>query len=173
VPLLALVGSGFERRGVTTALAAIEPFADVHLAIAGSDKEAERYVKSAERMGLAARVRFLGAMPNVRQLYGAADAFMLPSLYDPFSNACAEALAAGLPVFTSTACGTADWVCPGENGWVVDALDVDAYREALSQWLQRRSDWPALRARAHQSAQPYTLDRMIGELAALYERVLA
>ncbi len=173
VPLLALVGSGFARRGVAAALAAIEPFGDVHLAIAGTDKQADRYGRMAERMGLAARVRFLGPMPNVRRLYGAADAFILPSLYEPFSNACAEALASGLPVFTSTTCGAADWVRTGESGWVLDALDVDGYRSALAEWLNRRTEWPMLREAAHKSGQPYTLERMIGELEALYRRLLA
>jgi UDP-glucose:(heptosyl)LPS alpha-1,3-glucosyltransferase len=173
VPLLALVGSGFARWGVATALAAIEPLSEVHLAIAGTDKQADRYSRMAERMGLGSRVRFLGPMPNVRQLYGAADAFILPSLYEPFANACAEALASGLPVFTSTTDGAADWVRTGETGWVLDALDVEGHRAALAQWLNRRADWPMLREAAHQSAQAHTLDYMIRELAARYQRLLA
>ena len=169
-PLLAFVGSDFVRRGVATALAAIEPFPDLFLAIAGSDKRAERYSTLAERMGIEARVRFLGPLPNLRRLYGAADAFILPSLYDPFPNAGAEACASGLPVFTSPTCGAADWVRSGENGWVVDALDVAGYRDVIAEWLQRRADWPAMRQAARKSAEPYSLERMIAELAALYER---
>jgi UDP-glucose:(heptosyl)LPS alpha-1,3-glucosyltransferase len=171
-PLLAMVGSDFVRRGVSTALAAIETFPNLYLAIAGSDKQAERYGALAERMGIEARVRFLGPLPNLRRLYGAADAFILPSLYDPFPNACAEALASGLPVFTSPTCGAADWIRAGENGWVVDALDVAGYRDAVADWLHRRTDWPAMRQAARKSAEPYSLERMVAELAALYQRSL-
>ncbi len=171
-PLLAYVGSGFVWRGLATALAAIEPFPEVHLAVSGMDRRSQRYNQLAERPGLGNRVHFLGSLPNVRPLYGAADAFILPSLYDPFPNACAEAFASGLPVFTSPTCGAAEWVREGENGWVADALDVEGYRTAVSRWLQRRSDWPAMREAAHATGQPYTLERMIAELEALYLRLL-
>jgi UDP-glucose:(heptosyl)LPS alpha-1,3-glucosyltransferase len=171
-PLLVYVGSGFARRGLATAFSAIAPFPEIALAIAGTDKRAERYWELAQSLGLGDRVHFLGTVPNVRPLLGAADAFILPSLYDPFPNACAEAFAAGLPMFTSSTCGAAEWVREGENGWVADALDVDGYRSALSQWLQRRADWPAMREAAHRAGEPYTLDRMIRELEALYQRLL-
>jgi UDP-glucose:(heptosyl)LPS alpha-1,3-glucosyltransferase len=171
-PLLAYVGSGFVWRGLATALAAIEPFPEIHLAVAGTDRRGQHYDQLADRPGLGNRVHFLGSLPNVRPLYGAADAFILPSLYDPFPNACAEAFASGLPVFTSPTCGAAEWVREGETGWVVDALDVDGYRAAVSQWLQRRADWPAMREAAHAAGEPYTLERMISELGALYQRLL-
>ena len=40
-------------------------------------------------------------MRDLALLYAAADIFILPTLYDPFSNASLEALAAGLPVITT------------------------------------------------------------------------
>ena len=76
-------------------------------------------------------------------------------------------------MFTSPNCGAAEWVRQGENGWVLDALDVEGYRAALGDWLQRRAEWPAMREAAHKAAAPYTLDRMIGELTALYQRLCA
>jgi UDP-glucose:(heptosyl)LPS alpha-1,3-glucosyltransferase len=170
-PLLAYVGSSFARRGVATALGAIAPFSEVHLAIAGADKRMQRFDELAQHSGLSDRVHFLGTLPNARPLYGAADAFIFPTLYDPFPNACAEAFASGLPVFTSPTCGAAEWVRSGDNGWVLDALDVEGYRSALSEWLRRRADWPTMREAAHQAGEPYTLARMIRELAALYQRL--
>ena len=49
-------------------------------------------------------------------LYAAVDVFVLPTIYDPFSNACLEALAAGLPVLTTTANGFAEILTPGVTG---------------------------------------------------------
>src|ERR1700704_281627 len=40
------------------------------------------------------RVQFLGVVEDMPGLYAAADIFLAPTLYDPFSNACLEALAA-------------------------------------------------------------------------------
>ena len=43
---------------------------------------------------VAARVQFLGPVADMSACYAAADVFVAPTLYDPFSNACLEALAA-------------------------------------------------------------------------------
>ena len=171
-PLLAFVGSGFLRKGLRTALQAIVPHARLHLAIAGYDKRMPSYRRLVEDLGVAERVRFLDAVADVRPVYGAADAFILPSLYDPFPNACLEALAAGLPVFTSPTCGAAEWLTASRSGWVVDALDVPGYRDALADWLDRAAQWPEMRATARATAAPYTLARMAAELEALYRRLL-
>ncbi len=171
-PVLAFVGSGFLRKGLSIALQAIVPHAPLYLTVAGYDKGMARYRRQAEDLGVAARVRYLGAVADVRPVYGAADAFLLPSLYDPFPNACLEALAAGLPVFTSPTCGAAEWLTPRASGWVVDALDVAGYRDALADWLDAAPRWSEMRAAARMTAAPYTLTRMASELEALYRRLL-
>jgi UDP-glucose:(heptosyl)LPS alpha-1,3-glucosyltransferase len=171
-PLLVYVGSGFERKGVATALAAIAPLAGLHLLVVGHDKHAARYQAQARALGIAERVIFTGAQKEVKSFYAAADALILPTLYDPFPNVCVEALACGLPLFTSTGCGAAEWIQPGKNGWVRDALDVAGFTADLSHWLQREADWPALRACARVTAEPYTLEAMAEELLALYRRLL-
>jgi UDP-glucose:(heptosyl)LPS alpha-1,3-glucosyltransferase len=77
-------------------------------------------------------------------LYLAADIFLLPTLYDPFSNACLEALAAGRPVVTTRANGFSEIIEDGRHGTVVErADDVGAISSALEFW----SD-PARRAQA-------------------------
>jgi UDP-glucose:(heptosyl)LPS alpha-1,3-glucosyltransferase len=77
-------------------------------------------------------------------LYGAADIFLLPTIYDPFSNACLEALASGLPVVTTRANGFSEIITTGVHGTVLDdPRNVDAICEALLFW----SD-PALRKEA-------------------------
>jgi UDP-glucose:(heptosyl)LPS alpha-1,3-glucosyltransferase len=166
--VLAFVGSGFKRKGLATALAAIAPHPDVHLLVAGRDKHLARYRRRASP-----RAHFLEVVEDMRRVYGAADALLLPTLYDPFPNACVEAMACGLPVFTSPLCGAADWIVHGANGWVVDALDVDGYRRAIGEWLARRGEWPALRAAARGAAEPHTLAAMAAQLEALYTRLLS
>ncbi|MCL2297335.1 MAG: glycosyltransferase family 4 protein [Proteobacteria bacterium] len=175
-PLLAFVGSGFARKGVETALRAIAPLSPVHLVVAGEDKRRARYEALARELGMASRVRFLGAVGDVKPVYGAADAFILPTLYDPFPNACVEALACGLPLFTSTGCGAAEWVSEGQNGWVRDALDVSGYQTALRNWLVYRETEEgrrALRTAARATAEPYTLTAMAKALSVLYLQLVA
>ena len=70
--------------------------------------------------------RFLGAVEDLPALFSAADVFTLPTIYDPFSNACLEAIAAGLPVVTTTANGFSEILTRGVHGDVVEPGDVTA-----------------------------------------------
>lgn len=127
-PLFVYVGSGFERKGVGPLLESLAKARtkSAHLLIVGADKHLERYRRQAEYLGLAGRVVFTGGVKDVRPCYGAADAFVLPTLYEPLSNAVLEALACGLPCVVSDHCGAAELITPGVNGQVCDALDVPA-----------------------------------------------
>ncbi len=120
-----------------------------------------------EQLGLSQRVLFTGPLKDVRPWYGAADGFVLPTLYDPCPNAALEALACGLPVVTSTTCGAQEWVHSGDNGWVVDAVDINGWRNVSMIW----PDWPAIRqarAAARAVAEPLTLPAMADRLLTLY-----
>ena len=73
----------------------------------------------------------MGVQKQTLPFYQAADALLLPTLYDPFPNVILEAMSCGLPVITSTTCGGAEFITPGQNGFVTDALDVPAITEAI------------------------------------------
>ncbi|HEY6239242.1 MAG TPA: glycosyltransferase family 4 protein [Burkholderiales bacterium] len=171
-PLHLFVGAGFERKGV---FRLIEAFAlsrqrDAHLVIVGRDKTQALAERSASSLGVASRVHFAGAQGDVRPWYGAADTFVLPSLYDPFPNAALEAMACGLPVVTTRQCGTAELIEEGVNGYVVDALAVDALAERLA-----RMDVPSAHAmgrRARTRAERLSLEAMTEQLLALYRGLM-
>ena len=170
--VFAFVGSGFERKGVAPFLHALARRREPAWAlIAGKDKHAARYGKLSVRLGIAGRVRFVGGVSDVRPFLAAADAFVLPTLYDPFPNAALEAMAAGLPLVTSTKCGAAEIVREGENGFVRDALDAGG----LAQCLDRLDPGTARRMgeAAREAVAPLTPQAMGREYLALYERLLA
>jgi UDP-glucose:(heptosyl)LPS alpha-1,3-glucosyltransferase len=170
--VFAYVGSGFERKGVGAFLHALAARREPGWAIiAGKDKHAADYGRLAVQLGIAGRVRFTGALSDVRPFLAAADAFVLPTLYDPFPNAALEAMACGLPVVTSTTCGAAEIVREGENGFVRDALDL----AGLAQCLDRLDPDTARRLgeAARATVAPLTPEAMGREYLALYERLLA
>ena len=168
VPVHLHVGAGFERKGV---FRLIEAFArsgrhDAHLVIVGRDKAQARAERLASSHGIASRVHFAGAQENVGPWYGAADVFALASLYDPFPNAALEAMACGLPVITTPQCGTAELIDEGVNGYVVDALAVDALADRLA-----RLEVPVAREMgrlARERAEGFSLRAMAERLLALY-----
>lgn len=135
-PLFLFVGSGFERKGVGTLLSA---FAKVpgtpYLMVVGKDKHQDRFQQLAIRLAVQDRVRFTGGQADTKPFYGSADAFVLPTRYDPFPNAALEAFSSGLPVITSTKSGAAELIENGKNGYVCDALDEGCLTQAMNSVL--------------------------------------
>src|SRR5438046_10150095 len=81
------------------------------------------------------RVQFLGEVLDLARIYAAADIFILPTIYDPFSNACLEALACGLPVITTRANGFSEILEDGVHGSIIDfANDLVGLRDAMQLW---------------------------------------
>jgi UDP-glucose:(heptosyl)LPS alpha-1,3-glucosyltransferase len=162
------VGSGFERKGVFRLLPAFQRGADAlaHLVVVGEDKAEARAKTLARDLGIGDRVHFLGGRDDVRPWYGAADAFVLPTLYDPFPNAALEAMACGLPVIVTFQCGTAELISGGENGMVCNALD----EALLADFLGRLDPVRArdMGARARETAAQFGLEAMAQKLVALY-----
>ncbi len=167
-PLHLFVGAGFERKGLFPLIKAlaISPRRDAHLVVVGRDKGQGRAERLAGSLGVVSRVRFAGAQEDVRPWYGAADSFVLPSLYDPFPNAALEAMACGLPVVTTPQCGTAELIDEGVNGFVVDALAVDALADRLARLDVLTAHAMGRRARAR--AEGFSLQSMAERLLTLY-----
>lgn len=172
-PVVLFVGSGFERKGVATLIEALAhmqtPTAEVW--IVGREKGEARFRRLARRLGVAGRVRFFGAQQDVRPFYGAADLFCLPTLYDPLPNAALEALACGLPVVTTTTCGAAELIRPGENGFICPPRDAAALAAHLD--MQCRAGMtPATRDAACESVAALTPEAMALRLLDLYQQCL-
>ncbi len=173
VPVFAFVGSGFERKGLAMAIAALaRATPGAILLVAGTDRRAARYRAQADAAGLGGRVRLLGGLDDVRPVLWASDAFLAPALYDPYPNAALEALACGLPLLASPTCGVSELIDPAHNGRVVDALDVDGLAAAM-RWIVDHPRPQALRDAARASAEPWSLELVAQELLGLYHRLLA
>jgi len=169
-PLLLFVGNGFERKGVPQLLRAFARMqrSDVWLLVVGGDRKLAAAQQLARHLGIAERVRFAGPQKDVAPFYGAADAFALPTLYDPFPNAALEALACGLPLLVSDTCGTAELITEGVNGFVRDALHENALAEALDKLAENAS---AMRQAARSTAEMLPIAAMSEQLMALYRRI--
>lgn len=95
------------------------------------------------QLGLQDRVLWHGEIEAapLAALYDQADLFVLPSLYEGYGMALAEALARGLPIVSSAVGAIVDTV-PAQAGVLLPPGDVDALRIAL----QRLMDAPEARA---------------------------
>ena len=171
-PVFLFVGSGFERKGIPQLLSAMAGMKQpAHLVVVGQDRQLATYQRQAKKLGLGTRVQFVGPQHDVRPYYGMADAFVLPTRYDPMPNAALEAMACGLPIITSSTCGIAPRVTSGENGYVCDALDVEQLSAHLDQ-LASQGKAQAMRASARSAVLDLDLETMAAKLLHLYHSLL-
>lgn len=170
--LFLLVGSGFVRKGVPAAIAATMRLPEsAHLIVVGDDRRLATYRQAAHDEGAAGRVKFAGFQADVAPFYGAADAFVLPALYDAFPDAALEALASGLPVITSRRTGAAELVRENDAGFVCDSRDTAALA-AHMQALFDAGTRARLAANARRAVEPLTPAAMTLKLVLLYKELL-
>lgn len=165
------VGSGFERKGMRILLEALARLPEAaHLLVAGKDKKMHGFISQAEKLKVSGRVHFAGAQQDVKPFYGAADVFVLPTLYDPFPNVVLEAMAAGLPVITSTKCGAAELILKNNCGFVCDALDKAGLVSAMHAMLDTVYAKNLGRA-ARKTVEPISHDSMSVQLLSIYDEL--
>jgi UDP-glucose:(heptosyl)LPS alpha-1,3-glucosyltransferase len=170
--LYLLVGSRFRRKGVAAALEALAQVPEpAHLLIVGDDRDTESYKSMARDLGVRGRVTFAGFQTEIGPYYGAADAFVLPALYDSFPDAAMEALACGLPVVTSTRSGAAELVSEHDAGFVCDSRDVGALTTHLRA-LQDPQLRAVLGANARKAVLPLSPAAMTLKLVLIYKELL-
>ncbi len=158
------MGSGFERKGLTYLLQAFGSLRDKgsYLWVVGKGHIAP-YVRAAERLGVADRVKFWGPVTETAPFYQAATVLALPTLYDPCSNVVLEALGCGLPAVTTAANGAAEFITPGENGAVVPQPDdIAGLTAALTTFLTQDRD-PQVRQAAAQAVAALSWESTVAQ----------
>lgn len=124
------------------------------------------YIGKARRpASLPQHVIWAGERSDVPACFRSADAFLLPTLYEPFGNVLLEAYACGLPVVSTCFAGAAELA----RGGPLQALIVQrpSDTDALAQALKTAFDTPRLRHDARDLAVPFTLVRFGREIEAV------
>jgi UDP-glucose:(heptosyl)LPS alpha-1,3-glucosyltransferase len=176
-PLIVFAAMDFRRKGLETLLAALSK---IHhrrgerpkLLVLG-DGEIGAYRRRATSLGLGRSVIFAGRQSRIEAFYGAADLFVLPTIYEPFPNVNLEAMACGLPVITTETAGGADIVVPGENGFLIpDAWAVDELAEQIAQFFRLSGgERERLSLRSIETARRFTVEENARQTAAVLEEV--
>jgi UDP-glucose:(heptosyl)LPS alpha-1,3-glucosyltransferase len=162
-------GSGFERKGLATAIRALHRLddPDARLLVLGRG-DAAAYRRLADELGVGARVEWLGARPDIERWYAAADVLILPTRYEPFGNVHLEALASGLPVVTSVVAGGAE-IIDDRCGAAVAPDDATGFAAALDKLRRRNPAEVSDAARA--AALPFTFARQVAALQEIYRQL--
>ena len=169
--VIAFVGNRYDIKGLPTLLAATKALPEhVKLLVVGNADEVDFYEKQAEKLGISQRVKFLGAVNGVEQVYQAADCLAHPTLEDTFAMVVLEAMSYGLPVVVSQEkfCGIAGLLTDGLNALI---LDEPTNKTALSQSLQSIVDSAGLRGKLSVESLKFAGDFAWTQIAHKQEQI--
>ncbi|MGA8220805.1 MAG: glycosyltransferase [Candidatus Acidiferrales bacterium] len=177
-PLLLFLGRLIPRKGADVL---IEAFAKAcpdlgKLVIAGPEGEPgyrAQLEKCAREAGIEARVLFTGPVygEEKKTLLADADLFVLPSRYENFANAAAEAIACGVPVIVTEHCGIRSLV-EGRAGLVIKP-EKEPLAEAIHMLLNDKALYAQLSAGCRAVAGELSWDRLTEKMEGYYTEVLA
>ena len=139
------------------------------LVLAGDGPARAALARQAQDLGIAARVRLLGDVDDVRTLLSGLSLFALSSRSEGYSIALLEACASGLPIVATDVGGNGEIVADRRNGLLVAHGRADAFGDALLGLLR---DPPTARAMGDAgrrwAAGEASLDAMAARYARLY-----
>ena len=106
------------------------------LVVYGEGNERRSLETLRDDLGLAGRALFPGQVDDPLAALSAGDLFVLPSRYEGFPNALAEAMACGLPTVSfDCPSGPSEIVHHGEDGLLVPPEDISALSQALEKLM--------------------------------------
>lgn len=138
----------------------------------GPDRSrAEAYIREHD---LRDRVFFLGNVPNLEEVLGGCDLFLLPSETESFGMAALEAMASEVPVIATHTGGLPEVVVEGETGYLMQVGDVETMAAKAIEILRDDELRKHMGKRARQVAvEKFDENWIVPRYRAMYERVIS
>lgn len=141
--------------------------------IVGDGKLRTVLEEEAREKGLSSQVLFLGTRKPILPILKALDLFLLPSLWEGFSMAILEAMAAGIPVIATRVGGAEEVITSGKDGLLISSGNALALAEAIQDAYLHRDKFQEMgrlgRERVHRN---FSQESHMTSLQALYLEVL-
>jgi glycosyltransferase involved in cell wall biosynthesis len=118
------------------------------------------------------QIKIIGKVSNVElaTIMSESDVFVFPSYFEGFGLVLLEAMAAGIPVLTTTATAGPDIVTQEQDGWIIDPGDLEALINAMQFCLQNRDRIATMGENACATAQRFSWDAYGDRWRAILER---
>ena len=182
IPLVLFMSRIDPKKGLNLLIPALEKLLGVgykfHFVLAGTNPQdldyEKKIISQIQNSPLRSHTTITGFVTGELKasLLQAADIFVLPSYYENFGIAVAEAMVAGIPVVISDQVHICQQIRDSESGWV-GATDIQELLELLQEALQN----PAERQRRGLNAQKYALENFSWDAIArqtiqAYQKIL-
>ena len=132
--LLLSAGELYKRKNHLTVVKAVALLKnpELYYVLCGSGQRERALRRAAARLGVGDHVIFAGYRHDMREIYGAADLFAFPSLYEGLPVALMEAMSAGLPVIASGIRGNTDLIENGKGGFLLNPKDARGFAATIA-----------------------------------------
>ena len=143
------------------------------LIVGGGGPEEQRVIEQAKASKVSARIHLAGFQNDTAPFYQAMDLLVVPSVNEGLSNAVLEAMASGIPAVCHTACGNAEVITSGADGFVAPLDNVEALAAQLQETLASpaRLAWMGQKAREKVVGR-FSLATMAENYARLYRELV-
>ena len=166
--VLLWVGNDAVKKNLDTVLAVLATLDNSYsLLVVGKATPTKPWQDSLVRLGMADRVRYLGVISNMEEVYAGSDILLHPSLEDTFGMVVLEAMSFGLPVVVSQAkyCGVAADLQNEVNAMILpDPLDVNALAAAVLKLSE-----PATYTQHQEAALDFSMHHLWSDSAKQYD----
>lgn len=173
-PFILFLGRLIPRKGADLLIEALPWIASdkMKLVLAGPEGEVGylAYLHAKARaLGIDHRVMFAGPLYGEDKKAALADAwvFALPSRYENFGNAAAEAIACGTPAIVSDRCGIAPLV--NQRAGLVTSYDLQALARTLRELLGDAALYQRLKGACRDVADEISWERLVGGMQDSYK----
>ena len=174
-PTIVYVGRLARAKGVDVLLEALAamPRRDVILRLIGDGPERAALERQARHLGIAPRVRFVGALPaaDVPCVAAPSHVLVLPSRYEELGRVNVEGMAMGLPVVATRIGGIPELVRDQVNGLLVQPEDPRELSIAIDRVLTDRVLAARLAAAGMRLARSQGIERLTDHVERTYEHV--
>ncbi len=140
------------------------------LVILGKGSRLTELHRLAAQLGVGEYVRFIGFVGNPYAWMARCDLFVLPSRWEGFPTAAAEALACSAPLLmTDCRFGARDVIEPGVSGTIVPVDDVEALADQIAALIADPARREAMRAAGRARVECFAIGPMIEAYARLFD----
>jgi glycosyltransferase involved in cell wall biosynthesis len=133
----------------------------IFLIIIGTGDLADSLKAQSKALNIADRVIFTGPREDIEYLLSGIDLFVCSSLWEGFSTAILEAMAAGVQVLATDIPGNRELISPGVTGWIVTPGDPAALADTMKKIIKfsKEQSAPIIQAASNKAVE-FTIDKV-------------
>jgi glycosyltransferase involved in cell wall biosynthesis len=145
----------------------------IYFVIVGDGELKSSLITKAINLQIEEHVVFTGPREDVEFLLSGMDMFVCSSLWEGFSTAVLEAMAAGVPILATDIPGNRELIKPGINGWLVPARDANALTNTILTICKHSNQQRQLFGiHAQQDVQLYSMESIAEQHSRYYHRLI-